>query len=115
MRNVASILVIALATITWATCVGAAGDSPMACCVKVQHDCPKMDHVKMCCPTRQETSPESSAARLEPIASLSIQSNAGFLAHAATLPIVETSFHTLRTATEVSPPTRHSIDCILLI
>jgi hypothetical protein len=115
MRSVAFILVMAVVTVGWVTCVGAAGDSPMACCVKVQHECPKMAQVKVCCPTHHQTSSDSNAARLEPIASRNVESNAGCLARTATLLIVETSVHTPRTFTEVSPPTRHSVDCILLI
>jgi hypothetical protein len=37
------------------------------------------------------------------------------LARSTTLPMVEAAFRILRTAAEISPPTRHSIDCILLI
>ena len=115
MRTIASLILTALVTVGSTTCAGAASESPMACCPKVRHECPKMEQMKVCCPAPQGTQSESNAARLEPIASLRIQSDAGFLARGAALPIVDTPLHTLRLAWQVSPPTRHSIDCILLI
>ena len=114
MRSIASVLVMVLAVVSWTTCAGGAGESPMACCVKVQHLCPKVQ-MKICCPARQQTNPGSSAARLEPAVRMLVESNAGLLALSAVLPTVQAPFRAYQPSTEVGPPTRHSIDCILLI
>ena len=115
MRHVASVLLLALVATGWDTCAAAAPADSMACCVKVRHDCPKMAQVKMCCPEREQTKPQSTAAGVVPIASLSLQTHAAFLSRATVSPLLEVPFHPLQPATEITPPSRHSIDCILLI
>ena len=115
MRHVAAVLLLAVTATGWATCAVAAPADSMACCVKVRHECPKVEQVKMCCPEGRQPTPESTAAGVVPIASLNVQSHAAFLSRAVVSPIFEFRFYPLRAATEITPPSRHSIDCILLI
>jgi hypothetical protein len=116
MRHVAAVLLVALAATGWTTCAAAAPAVSMACCVKVQHECPKMAQVKMCCPERQQTKPDSTAAGVVPIASLSVQAHAAFLSRAVVSPAIHAiQIHSLQAAPDITPPSRHSIDCILLI
>jgi hypothetical protein len=116
MRHVAAVLLVAVAASGWATCAAAAPAASMACCVKVQHECPKMEQVKMCCPERQQTKPDSTAAGAVPIVSLSVQAHAAFLFRAAVSPAIDAiRVHPLQAAPDITPPSRHSTDCVLLI
>jgi hypothetical protein len=83
MRHVAAVLLLAVTATGWTTCAAAAPDDSMACCVKVRHECPKVEQVKMCCPERREPTPVSTAAAVVSIASLNVQSHAAFLFRAA--------------------------------
>jgi len=115
MRHIASVLLVTLVAAGWATCAAAAPADTMPCCVKVRHECPKMEQVKMCCPEGQQSKPDTTAAGVAPIASVNVQYHAAFLSRAIVSPILEIPFHPLELATEITPPSRHSIDCILLI
>src|SRR5215204_3871966 len=108
MRHIASVVLVTLVAAGWATCAAAAPAGVMACCAKVQHECPKMEQVKMCCPEGTQSKPDTAAAGVAPIASVSVQSHAAFLSRSVVSSIFEIPFHPCEPVTEITPPSRHS-------
>jgi hypothetical protein len=114
MRRVTFVLLFVLVLAGWTTCAAETPDRVMPCCAKAQHECPKMEQLKMCCPAGPQQKPNA-VAGIVPLASVSVQSHASFLSRAAASPILEVPFRPLQFAAGISFPSRHSIDCILLI